>query len=383
MIRSGFSPNSKDSCNEAAAPRLVVEVGQVPDLPSGHEPRPPRAINTGGTPMKSRHLAYWLCQAAGWGSYTVFGMWMTAQSTGLTAGLVVNWAIFFGVIVLLTHLLRDQIRKHQWLSMPRWKSGPRLLAASILVGLCSALQVIGLDALTARALQNVSAVLSVSLGLIGMSIMWTLLYVAITATRRTAEMHAGLREAQLRALEGQVNPHFLFNSLNTIRGMIVEDPAIAQDMVTRLANILRYNLEGEKSSTVPLEREIEIVADYLAIESIRFDDRLTVRMEIQPSAAQAQVPSMLIQTLVENAVKHGIGARTDGGEIVIRAGIRNGALALEIVNSGQLSPPNGQSTQIGLSNARQRLRLLYGEQATLRLENRDASTVAAMVSIPA
>jgi LytS/YehU family sensor histidine kinase len=92
---------------------------------------------------------------------------------------------------------------------------------------------------------------------------------------------------------------------------------------------------------------------------------------------------MLIQTLVENAVKHGIGARTDGGEIVIRAGIRNGALALEIVNSGQLSPPNGQSTQIGLSNARQRLRLLYGEQATLRLENRDASTVAAMVSIPA
>jgi LytS/YehU family sensor histidine kinase len=92
---------------------------------------------------------------------------------------------------------------------------------------------------------------------------------------------------------------------------------------------------------------------------------------------------MLIQTLVENAVKHGIGARTEGGEIVIRASIENGALAMEIVNSGQLTAPSEQSTQIGLSNARERLRLLYGEQATLRLENRGAASVAAMVSIPA
>ena len=92
---------------------------------------------------------------------------------------------------------------------------------------------------------------------------------------------------------------------------------------------------------------------------------------------------MLVQTLVENAVKHGIGTRTGGGEIVIRAVIRNGALAMEIVNSGQLSAPAEGATQIGLANARERLRLLYGERATLRLENRDTSTVAAMVSIPA
>ena len=92
---------------------------------------------------------------------------------------------------------------------------------------------------------------------------------------------------------------------------------------------------------------------------------------------------MLVQTLVENAVKHGIGTRTEGGEIVIRASIHNGALAMEIVNSGQLSAPRAGATQIGLANARERLRLLYGGQATLRLENRDALTVAAMVSIPA
>jgi len=298
--------------------------------------------------------------------------------------MLVGFAIFFLVILLLTHLLRREIHRRQWLSLPLSKSAPRLALAAVLVGLCSALQVVGVGALSGgSAAFNRAAVLSTAFSLVGACLTWTVFYVAITSSRRSVEMRVHLRDAQLRALEAQVNPHFLFNSLNTIRGMIVEDPAVAQDMVTRLANILRYNLEREKTSTVPLEREIEIVADYLAIESIRFDDRLTVRMEIQPAAAQAQVPSMLIQTLVENAVKHGIGARTEGGEILIRASIRNGALALEIVNSGQLSAPNGHSTQIGLVNARERLRLLYGEQATLRLENRDTATVAAMVSIPA
>ena len=283
--------------------------------------------------MKNRNLAYWLCQLAGWGSYTAFGIWITAQEQGWRVGLVINWLIFFATILALTHVLRAQIRKRQWLNQPL-----KLLAVSILVGLCSAGQVIGLDALTAHVLENVPAVLSIAGGLAGMSVMWTLCYVAITASRHRAEMRAGLREAQLRALEGQVNPHFLFNCLNTIRGMIVEDPAVARDMVTRLANILRYNLEREKSSTVTLEREIEIVADYLAIESIRFDDRLRVRMEIQPAAAQAQVPSMLIQTLVENAeTRH---RRPDG-----RRRNRDPSLhpqwsaSLEIVNSGQLSTP--------------------------------------------
>lgn len=341
--------------------------------------------------MKTRHLAYWLCQLIGWGAYTAIGILGTIAAQGgvlMIPGrwiltLTVNYLVFFAGIVFLTHLLRAQIRQRQWLSLPARKSAPMLAGASILVGLCSAFQIIALDAITLRALQDRISILSVASGLAGMCIIWTALYVAITSMRDALETRARLREAQLRALEAQVNPHFLFNSLNTIRGMIFEDPAVAQNMVTRLANILRYNLEREKTSTVPLEREIEVVGDYLAIESIRFDERLSVRMEIQPAAAQAQVPSMLIQTLVENAVKHGIGARTEGGEIVIRASIRGSALALEIVNSGQLSAPGEGATQIGISNARERLRLLYGEHASLRLENRDSTNVAAMVSIPA
>lgn len=332
--------------------------------------------------MKSKSVAYWLCQLIGWGAYTAVGVFWAVKEVGPSTRLFINYAIFFLVVIGLTHFLRNQIRKRQWLNLPLLKSAPRMGAAAILTGLCSAFQVIGLDELTGGHLWSGIAVLSITLSLATACLVWTLFYVAITETRHTLEMRVRLREAQLRALEAQVNPHFLFNSLNTIRGMIIEDPTIAQDMVTRLANILRYNLQREKSSTVPLEQEIEIVADYLAIESIRFDDRLTVRMEIQPAAAQAQVPSMLIQTLVENAVKHGIGGRTEGGEIVIRASIVKGALAMEVLNSGQLCAPNGRSTQIGLANVRERLRLLYGDHATLRLENRDTQNVAALVSIP-
>jgi glucose-6-phosphate-specific signal transduction histidine kinase len=333
---------------------------------------------------KNRNTAYWLCQLIGWSLYSTIGVLIASSQVGWRWSIVLDYAIFFVVVVLLTDLLRQQIRQRQWLTLPLWKSAPRLFLAASITGLCSAMQV----TLVGRLSGGASAVRPgeifwLTFGIVSACIMWTVFYVAITATRRAVEMRVLLRDAQLRALEAQVNPHFLFNSLNTIRGLIVEDAGVAQDMVTRLANILRYNLEREKSSTVPLQREIEIVADYLAIESIRFDDRLTVRLEIQPAAAQAQVPSMLVQTLVENAVKHGIGARTDGGEILIRAFLRDRALILEIVNSGQLTAPNTHSTQIGLINARERLRLLYGDRATLLLENRDAATVAALVSIPA
>jgi glucose-6-phosphate-specific signal transduction histidine kinase len=333
--------------------------------------------------MTKRQSAYWLCQILAWGFYTCLSIGLAVREVGWSRRLLINYAIFFVVILLLTHLLRREIRRRQWLTLPLRKSAPRLAAAAIVVGLASAMEVILVDLIGSGTLWNRVAFLSITLGMVSLCCIWTMLYVAVTATRRTLELRVTVHEAQLRALEAQVNPHFLFNSLNTIRGMIVEDPSVAQDMVTRLANILRYNLEREKRSTVPLEREIEVVADYLAIESIRFDDRLTVRMEIEPAAAHAQVPSMLVQTLVENAVKHGIGTRTEGGEIVIRASIHNGALAMEIVNSGQLSIPREGATQIGIANARERLRLLYGEQATLRLENRDTLTVAAMVSIPA
>ncbi len=336
--------------------------------------------------MKNRNIAYWLCQIAGWGMYCAIGLAFASHDVGVARmpRIAALYAVFFACVILLTHLFRREIKRRQWLNLPMRKAAPRLAGSAILVGLTASAEVIGLDYATGGGPGgwNLIAVASITVSLSTACLIWTLLYVAITTRRHALEMRLRLREAELRALEAQVNPHFLFNSLNTIRGMIVEDAPLAQDMVTRLANILRYSLQRERAYTVPLAREMEIVADYLAIESIRFDDRLRVRIEIQPAAAVAQVPSMLVQTLVENALKHGIGATAEGGEVLIRASIHDGALALEIVNPGRLEAPREDATQIGLANARQRLRLLYGDKASLKLEDR-GGRVAALVAIPA
>ncbi len=179
-----------------------------------------------------------------------------------------------------------------------------------------------------------------------------------------------------------MNPHFLFNCLNSIRGMISEDPAQAQDMITRLANILRYNLKKDRRHTVPLASEVEAVSDYLALESIRFEDRLRVGLEIDEAVQQAPVPPMLLQTLVENAIKHGIEETPSGGELVIRAGLDGQELRIEVENTGSLSVPRPDSTQIGLANARERLRILYGGNASLQLGARGEGRVAATLLIP-
>jgi LytS/YehU family sensor histidine kinase len=214
---------------------------------------------------------------------------------------------------------------------------------------------------------------------------WIGLYVRITARRRQQEretrLQLALREAELRALEAQVNPHFLFNCLNSIRGLVVENPARAQDMITRLANILRYNLHRDRSHTVPLASELEAVSDYLALESVRFEDRLRVEFAIDADAREASIPPMLLQTLIENAVKHGIAPLPGGGELRIRASLRQDSMMVAVENTGRLRAPEPGAGGLGLKNVRERLRVLYGDRASLQLQERDGR-VAATLLIP-
>ena len=198
-----------------------------------------------------------------------------------------------------------------------------------------------------------------------------------------------VKEAELRALKSQVNPHFLFNSLNSLRALIDEDAPRAREAVTRLANMLRYSLQSGQQETVPLEDEIRIVEDYLALEQIRHESRLRVRWEIIAEVRPLSVPPMLLQTLVENAVKYGISARRDGGELVIAARLAGEALNIRVTNPGDLAAPTsasaaraGSSTGVGLRNASERLNLLFGERATLALLNEPAGCVTADVLIP-
>lgn len=199
-------------------------------------------------------------------------------------------------------------------------------------------------------------------------------------------LSAHVKEAELRALKSQVNPHFIFNSLNSLRALIDEDPARARAAVTQLANLLRYSLQSGQLETVPFEDELRVVNDYLALEQVRHEERLRVRMDISPDTLGLPIPPMLVQTLVENAVKYGISARAEGGEIAIIARREAGALRLQVTNPGGIAGETNRrrqaSTGVGLRNAAERLRLLFGERATLQLREDAPELVVAEAIVP-
>ncbi len=195
-----------------------------------------------------------------------------------------------------------------------------------------------------------------------------------------------VKEAELRALKSQVNPHFIFNSLNSLRALIDEDPARARQSVTQLANLLRYSLQSGQLETVPFEDELRVVNDYLALEQVRHEERLRLWLDIAPDTLALPVPPMLLQTLVENAVKYGISTRPEGGEIAIIARCEGGALRLTVTNPGEVATAattaRATSTGLGLHNAAERLRLLFGERATLQLWAETPSLVVAEAVLP-
>jgi hypothetical protein len=202
-----------------------------------------------------------------------------------------------------------------------------------------------------------------------------------------AHLAASAKEAELRSLKSQVNPHFIFNSLNSLRALIDEDPARARQSVTQLANLLRYSLQSGQLETVPFEEELRVVNDYLALEQVRHEERLRVRLDVAPDTLQFPIPPMLLQTLVENAVKYGISTQREGGEIAIIARQEDGALRLQVTNPGSLPDAVRRakaiaSTGVGLKNASDRLRLLFGEKATLNLRSATPDSVVAEAVIP-
>ena len=185
--------------------------------------------------------------------------------------------------------------------------------------------------------------------------------------------------ASFNVLKEQMQPHFLFNALNALKELIVEDPEIARATTQRLADLYRSILAVSTTATTPLSDELSIIRDYLEIERVRFGDRLRFRFEIEPHLERRHVPSLMVQTLVENAVKHGIAKSRTGGEIVVRARpAPNGALELEVWNDGAPFVPADGRASTGLANTRARLELMYGSTATITTG--DGTTVRFVVS---
>ncbi len=200
---------------------------------------------------------------------------------------------------------------------------------------------------------------------------------------RAAELANQLTSAQLQVLKMQLQPHFLFNTLNAISELVHENADAADRMITRLGDLLRLSLDMSGEQEVPLRQELDFLTAYLEIEQTRFRDRLSIEMDIAPETLDASVPNLLLQPLVENAIKHGTGARAAAGRIEIAAARHNGALSIEIRDNGRGLPhPAMLREGVGLRNTRARLVQLYGDSHRFTLRNAtDGGTIVA-IEIP-
>jgi signal transduction histidine kinase len=339
-----------------------------------------------------RSRVYWLCQLLGWFTHAIANVAFSVAFGTATWRVVVIYAWGASAAILCTHGFRAWIRRSHWGKLPPVRALPRVFFASVLVG-CAITALVtaawplvfGLAALRASGYSWVVPAIfiwSVTVFL------WAVIYFGVhyfesyeTAEVEKLRLAVVAKDAQLRMLLSQINPHFIFNCLNNLRGLIVEDPPRAQSMVTELASMLRYSLQSGRTEAVPLETELEAVSAYLKLEAIRLEERLRIKIDMDPNSLEALIPPMLLQTLVENGVKHGVARLAQGGEIRVASEMRNGALTIQVQNSGQLAESTG-STRMGLENIRQRLQLLYGDAASLVLRNQDADFVIAEVSIP-
>lgn len=204
--------------------------------------------------------------------------------------------------------------------------------------------------------------------------------------QKEAELHLRTNQMELALLKAQLNPHFLFNTLNSINALVGSDPEAARRVLAQLAEILRYSLESDRQPLVPLAEELRFVETYLAIEQARFGKRLQVQTAIDESAKPLLVPPMIVQPLVENAVKHGIAPKEEGGELVLRVQRQNDVLEIEVADNGVGG--NGMSSDHllnngrGLHNTDLRLRKIFGEASALQVSNtKDGFRVKFKISV--
>lgn len=354
---------------------------------------------------------YWRCQLGGWSLYLLFYSLAAFISVSLgeetVIRVIVRSTYYLLSLLLGSHILRLWCRHQQWLTLDARGFWQRCFAASLLLGWLIALIIwpFGnvVDQLWAppgtrnEIMEQMEDSFSFAVVLGGILnamvlLVWSLVYWAVHIWHHNNQIqlsHQALvisqKNTELDQLRQQLNPHFLFNSLNNIRAMVHIDSDKASDMVTQLAELLRYSLQ-HANGLVCLKDELAIVECYLSLEKVRLADKLQLQQQLDENSLNCQLPPMLLQSLVENAVKHGISTRRNGGLLTIESCRQATGLQITLSNDGELDNPqaNPQANHqpnhrgglgVGLKNCRQRLALLYGDKASLTLEQQGAKVI--------
>lgn len=339
-------------------------------------------------PIKVSKKTYFVFQLAFWLVILLPDFLLLPQRQSIMDAM---WA--FGSVVMMavaTHIVHHVAQRRGWLRLPaREMIGRMAIVVLALAGIYFAAafpEKLYQGPEMRRFFREPGILVGYWLGSLMMACAWLGCYLALYEGQRRRGLEfeqlrsrLAAREAQLAHLRAQINPHFLFNSLNSLHELVLENPGLSQRVISKLSVLLRYSLYSKGSEFTCLSDELEAIDGYLSVEAVRFQDRLRVVWDIEEEIRNAEIPRMLLQPLVENALKHGIARSPDGGEVIIRGKADSDRLHLDVLNTGVLDT-SGAGCGVGLQNIRERLQLLYGAHATLSLtENREGQVHAAVV----
>ncbi len=339
--------------------------------------------------MVKRRL-YWTLQIGGWLLYAGIQIISSIVVMGSISTSSLIFFVYEALICLtVTHVFRLFVRKRTWINLSMPQLLPRVLASVFLMGIVVYFLRVPISFLLGnfdqRALDPAS-VGGLSLVYAVIFFIWSVLYFTyhyFDQYNKALKYEASMVQIELNNLKSQLNPHFIFNSLNSIRALVDENPAKSKLAINQLSTILRSSLASEKKGLTKFEEELKIVKDYLGLESIRFEERLKTDFDIHPDSYDFRVPSLMIQTLVENGIKHGISKLTAGGVIQLKTLVEKGKLRVQIRNSGHLLNGSKRTKEgIGLKNTVQRLKLIYGDEASFRIVNENDNFVVTELIIP-
>ena len=345
--------------------------------------------------MLNKISRYWLCQLIGWGGSlaisTFFYLTLSVRKVDHFF-LMITISVLLGIAI--THFMRIVINKLQVLEKPLQTQ----IILFIVLTLVFAVLYAGIDVAAEKVfnlrdmggpkISLANEIARTAINNFFLLFIWNLIYYTyhyIQRNRRqevdTLKLQSVVKELELKTIKSHINPHFIFNALNSIRALVDENPTRARTAITELSNILRSSMQTEKLETVPLDRELNIVKDYLALEKMRFEERLVIEMDIDEATLGLPVPPMMLQTLVENAIKHGISKKINGGTVKVISRINNNHHELVVQNTGQLESYINEDG-FGVKSTQYRLNLLYQGQASFEIKNLHSDVVQSRITMP-
>ncbi len=344
--------------------------------------------------MKSTQSKYWYCQFGGWFFYALTMLFFAYFFEKNVSPIF--WKrifLFISLGMIFTHFLRFFLHQNKLLPPLKGNMWPTffllILLTCVLYSLSSSIIIQWMGWFDRSLKGNVQKRFVYNLFADSPIIfVWTSIYYIwhyVEDSRKQEvdnfKLESLVKELELKTIKSHINPHFIFNALNSIRALVDENPERARTAITELSNLLRSSMQTDKAETTSLESELDIVKNYLALEHIRFEDRLQIEYEIDEDTLDQPVPPMMLQTLVENAIKHGIGKRIEGGLIKIISDFKGDQHELIVQNTGRL---NGtyNNDGFGIASTQNRLQLLYGNKASFELKDIPNNIVQAKVIMP-